>query len=82
MHQIRIIAFLAVCSIQPQLSGIKFTSISNLSGHISLYRMNYGGSVLNTSFPPHRSAKSLIGGILFCLPKPGIDPGDDRQGWG
>ncbi|HYP41259.1 MAG TPA: prolyl oligopeptidase family serine peptidase [Chloroflexia bacterium] len=37
----------------PQLWDDRIYFISNLSGHFSLYRMNYGGSVPEPLLPPH-----------------------------
>jgi dienelactone hydrolase len=36
----------------PQLAGQRITFISNLSGHLSLYAMDYGGSVPEPLLPP------------------------------
>jgi pimeloyl-ACP methyl ester carboxylesterase len=39
--------------VSPKLVEDKIYFISNLSGHYSLYRMNYGGSVPEPLLPPH-----------------------------
>jgi pimeloyl-ACP methyl ester carboxylesterase len=39
--------------VSPKLVDDKIYFISNLSGHYSLYRMNYGGSVPEPLLPPH-----------------------------
>ena len=53
--------------LQPQLVGDQVYFISNLSGRLSLYRMNYGGSVPEPLLPPHISLPNpeLIGGYAF-----------------
>lgn len=51
----------------PQLAGDKIYFLSNLSGHISLYCMNYGGSVPEPLLPPNIALQNpeLIGGYSF-----------------
>ena len=51
----------------PQLAGEKIYFLSNLSGHISLYCMNYGGSVPEPLLPSHIALQNpeLIGGYSF-----------------
>lgn len=51
----------------PQLVGDRIFFISNLSGHLSLYAMNYGGSVPEPLLPPHIALQNpeLIGGRSF-----------------
>jgi pimeloyl-ACP methyl ester carboxylesterase len=51
----------------PQLVDDRIFFISNLSGHNSLYVMNYGGSVPEPLLPPHIALQNpeLIGGRAF-----------------
>ena len=51
----------------PQLVDDRIFFISNLSGHLSLYAMNYGGSVPEPLLPPHIALQNpeLIGGRSF-----------------
>lgn len=51
----------------PQLVDDRIFFISNLSGHLSLYAMNYGGSVPEPLLPPHIALQNpeLIGGHSF-----------------
>jgi len=51
----------------PQLAGERMYFVSNLSGHLSLYAMNYGGSVPEPLLPPHIALQNpeLIGGYSF-----------------
>jgi pimeloyl-ACP methyl ester carboxylesterase len=53
----------------PQLVGDTIYFISNLSGHLSLYCMNYGGSVPEPLLPSNISLQNpeLIGGHSFCV---------------
>ena len=37
----------------PQLVGERIFFLSNLSGHLSLYSMEYGGSIPEPLLPPH-----------------------------
>jgi pimeloyl-ACP methyl ester carboxylesterase len=58
----------------PQLVGERLFFLSNLSGNLSLYAMDYGGSVPEPLLPPHIALQNpeLIGGYLFyVLPKLG-----------
>src|SRR3972149_6187411 len=38
--------------LRPQLAGDRIYFISNLSGHLSLYSMHYGGSIPQPLLPP------------------------------
>jgi len=51
----------------PQLVGEKIYFLSNLSGHLSLYRMNYGGSIPEPLLPPNIALQNpeLLGGYAF-----------------
>ncbi len=51
----------------PQLVNDRLFFISNLSGQLSLYAMNYGGSVPEPLLPPHIALQNphLIGGRSF-----------------
>ena len=51
----------------PQLVGDQIFFISNISGKLSLYKMNYGGSVPEPLLPPNISLQNpdLIGGLAF-----------------
>ncbi len=51
----------------PQLWGDRIYFISNLSGHFSLYAMNYGGSVPEPLLPPNIALQNpeLIGGLSY-----------------
>lgn len=53
--------------LQPQLVGDQVYFVSNLSGRLSLYRMNYGGSVPEPLLPQNISLPNpeLIGGYAF-----------------
>jgi pimeloyl-ACP methyl ester carboxylesterase len=55
--------------VSPRLVDDKLYFISNLSGHYSLYRMNYGGSVPEPLLPPHIALfnPKLTGGKLFSV---------------
>ncbi len=55
--------------VSPRLVEDKLYFISNLSGHYSLYRMNYGGSVPEPLLPPHIALfnPKLTGGKLFSV---------------
>ncbi len=57
----------ARCFSFPQLVDDRIFFISNLSGHLSLYAMNYGGSVPEPLLPPHIALQNpeLIGGRSF-----------------
>ncbi len=54
---------------QPQLHGHRIYFISNLSGHLSLYAMDHGGSVPEPLLPPHLALQNphLIGGKSFFV---------------
>lgn len=61
--------------LQPQLIGNHIFFLSNLSGHISLYSMNYGGSVPEPLLPPQIALQNphLIEGKSFhVFPKLGL----------
>lgn len=71
----------------PQLVHDRLYFLSNLSGRLSLYAMNYGGSVPEPLLPPHIALQNpeLLGGYSFAvLPESGklvvmIDrDGDER----
>lgn len=53
----------------PQFAGERLYFLSNLSGHLSLYAMNYGGSVPEPLLPPHIALQNpeLIGGFSFYV---------------
>ncbi|HZD55079.1 MAG TPA: S9 family peptidase, partial [Anaerolineales bacterium] len=53
----------------PQLVGDRLFFLSNLSGRISLYGMDYGGSVPEPLLPPHIALQNpeLIGGFSFYV---------------
>ena len=53
----------------PQLVVDRIYFLSNLSGRLSLYAMNYGGSVPEPLLPPHISLQNpeLIGGYSFYV---------------
>lgn len=53
----------------PQVVGQRMYFLSNLSGRISLYAMNYGGSVPEPLLPPHIAVPNphLIGGESFYV---------------
>ncbi len=57
----------------PQRVGNRLFFISNLSGHLSLYAMNVGGSVPEPLLPPHIALQNphLIGVSFQVFPKPG-----------
>lgn len=58
----------------PQLHNYTIFFISNLSGHLSLYSMDYGGSVPEPLLPPEIALQNpeLIGGnSYFVFPKLG-----------
>lgn len=58
----------------PQFVGGRIYFLSNMSGRISLYAMNYGGSVPEPLLPPHIALQNpeLIGGqSFFVFPKLG-----------
>src|ERR1051325_1354153 len=51
----------------PQFAQGRIYCLSNLSGHLSLYAMRYGGSVPEPLLPPHIALQNptLIGGYSF-----------------
>lgn len=53
----------------PQHAGKKIYFLSNLSGHLSLYSMKFGGSVPSPLLPPHIALQNphLIGGKSFYV---------------
>jgi pimeloyl-ACP methyl ester carboxylesterase len=53
----------------PQYAGGKVYFLSNMSGHLSLYVMNFGGSVPVPLLPPHIALQNphLIGGLSFYV---------------
>lgn len=53
----------------PQVVDKRIYFISNLSGKLSLYAMNYGGSVPEPLLPPHIALQNpeLIGGYVFYV---------------
>lgn len=55
--------------VAPQLVDERIYFISNLSGRLSLYAMNYGGSVPEPLLPPHLALQNphLIGGYSFYV---------------
>jgi pimeloyl-ACP methyl ester carboxylesterase len=58
----------------PQHVDGRIYFLSNLSGHLSLYAMNYGGSVPEPLLPPHIALQNpeLIGGLsYYVFPKIG-----------
>ncbi len=60
--------------LNPQLVGDRIYFISNLSGHLSLYVMDYGGSIPEPLLPPDIALQNphLIGGdSFFVFPKLG-----------
>ena len=60
--------------LSPQLVDDRIYFISNLSGHYSLYRMNYGGSVPEPLLPPDVALfnpKLSNGKLFYVFPKLG-----------
>ncbi len=55
--------------LSPQLVGDRLYFLSNLSGRLSLYAMDYGGSVPEPLLPPHIALQNpeLIEGHSFCV---------------
>jgi pimeloyl-ACP methyl ester carboxylesterase len=53
----------------PQIVGERIYFVSNLSGHLSLYAMHYGGSVPEPLLPPHIAMHNpeLVGGQPFFV---------------
>jgi pimeloyl-ACP methyl ester carboxylesterase len=66
----RIESFLSArLHLSPQLVGDRIFFVSNLSGHLSLYVMYYGGSVPEPLLPPDISMQNpdLVGGYSFYV---------------
>jgi pimeloyl-ACP methyl ester carboxylesterase len=58
----------------PQLVGERIYFLSNLSGHLSLYGMNFGGSVPEPLIPPHIALQNphlIDGKNFYVFPKLG-----------
>lgn len=58
--------------LQPLINEDRIYFISNLSGHLSLYAMNFGGSVPEPLLPPHIALQNphlLDGKSFFVFPK-------------
>jgi dipeptidyl aminopeptidase/acylaminoacyl peptidase len=55
--------------LRPQVAGSRLYFLSNLSGHLSLYAMNYGGSVPEPLLPPHIALQNpdLLNGESFSV---------------
>ena len=55
--------------LKPQLVGDRIFLLSNLGGHLSLYAMDYGGSVPEPLLPPNIALQNplLIGGKSFSV---------------
>lgn len=55
--------------VSPQVVGERLYFLSNLSGHLSLYAMNYGGSVPEPLLPPNLALQNphLLGGYPFYV---------------
>ncbi|MCX6059525.1 MAG: prolyl oligopeptidase family serine peptidase [Chloroflexi bacterium] len=56
----------------PQFADERIFFLSNLSGHLSLYAMHYGGSVPEPLLPPHISLQNphlIDGHSFFAFPK-------------
>src|SRR5512142_674574 len=53
----------------PQLVDQRIYFLSNLSGHLSLYVMNYGGSVPEPLLPPNIAMQNpdLVEGYSYCV---------------
>jgi len=53
----------------PQTADGRIYFLSNLSGHLSLYTMNYGGSMPEPLLPPNIALQNpdLIGGYSYCV---------------
>jgi pimeloyl-ACP methyl ester carboxylesterase len=66
----RIESFLSArLHLSPQLTGDRIYFVSNLSGHLSLYAMYYGGSMPEPLLPPQLSMQNpdLVGGYSFYV---------------
>lgn len=60
--------------LSPQLSSDRIYFLSNISGHISLYAMNYGGSVPEPLLPPGIALQNphlMSGYSFYVFPKQG-----------
>ncbi len=60
--------------LRPQVCGERIYFLSNLSGHISLYAMNHGGSVPEPLLPPDLALQNphlIDGGSFFVFPSLG-----------
>jgi pimeloyl-ACP methyl ester carboxylesterase len=55
--------------VSPQLVDNRLYFISNLSGRLSLYAMDYGGGIPEPLLPPHIALQNpdLVGGYPFCV---------------
>ncbi len=55
--------------LSPQHAAGRIYFLSNLSGHISLYAMNYGGSVPEPLLPPNLAMQNpdLVEGYSYCV---------------
>ena len=53
----------------PQYAGKRVYFLSNLSGHLSLYSMKFGGSVPMPLLPPHIALQNphFLGGLSFYV---------------
>ncbi len=61
--------------LEPQLAGDRLVFASNLSGHLSLFAMDAGGSIPEPLLPPNIALQNpeLVGGHLFhVLPELGL----------
>jgi len=68
--QPRIESFLSArLHLSPQILGERIYFVSNLSGHLSLYAMYYGGSLPEPLLPPHIAMQNpdLVGGRSFFV---------------
>jgi pimeloyl-ACP methyl ester carboxylesterase len=66
----RIESFLSArLHLSPQLAGDRIYFVSNLSGHLSLFAMYYGGSVPEPLLPPNISMQNpdLVGGYSYFV---------------
>src|SRR5512142_2287725 len=53
----------------PQHAAGRIYFLSNLSGHLSLYAVNYGGSVPEPLLPPNLAMQNpdLVDGYSYCV---------------
>ncbi|MBN2385494.1 MAG: S9 family peptidase [Anaerolineales bacterium] len=68
--QPRIESFLSArLHLSPQIAGDRIYFVSNLSGHLSLYAMYYGGSMPEPLLPAHIAMQNpdLVGGYSFYV---------------